>query len=278
MTEVAHEVIDLNSPEILTLLDDLSLWSAPFGIRLLDVIKYRKGIKALDIGCGLGFPLIELSMRLGVDSRVLGLDPWEAALGRVRQKFKSQGIMNAEVVAGVAEDMPFKNEFFDLIVSNNGINNVQNLERTLSECRRVSRRESQFAFTFNTNESFVEFYEIFRGILAEYGLREYNEKIDEHIYSKRKPLYEFKERLLRNGFNVVGVYEDTFKYRFADGTAALNHFFIRLAFLQSWREILPGAFRASVFAAIERKINDIALSSGGFSLSVPFLTLDCERV
>ena len=45
--------------------DELPLWSAPFGLKLLEVVALRPGIVALDIGCGTGFPVLELAQRLG---------------------------------------------------------------------------------------------------------------------------------------------------------------------------------------------------------------------
>lgn len=62
---MSHFYDDLNNPELISVIDELSFWSAPFGLKLLDVIRYKRNIKALDIACGLGFPLMELSMRLG---------------------------------------------------------------------------------------------------------------------------------------------------------------------------------------------------------------------
>jgi len=55
---------DLNNAETVSVVDELPLWSAPFGLRLLDKIKYKKNITAFDIGSGLGFPLLEVAMRL----------------------------------------------------------------------------------------------------------------------------------------------------------------------------------------------------------------------
>ena len=55
--------------------DEFPFWSAPFGTKLLDMINYRRGITALDIGFGTGFPLVELAMRLGPTCTVRGIDP-----------------------------------------------------------------------------------------------------------------------------------------------------------------------------------------------------------
>ncbi|MCW8961437.1 MAG: hypothetical protein OQK29_07725 [Ignavibacteriaceae bacterium] len=71
---------NLNDSEVVSVIDELPLWSAPFGLRLLDKINYRKNITALDIGSGLGFPLLEVAMRLGDSCKVYGIDPWEAAV------------------------------------------------------------------------------------------------------------------------------------------------------------------------------------------------------
>jgi hypothetical protein len=34
--------------------DELPLWSAPFGFKLLDFINYKPNISAIDLGCGTG--------------------------------------------------------------------------------------------------------------------------------------------------------------------------------------------------------------------------------
>jgi hypothetical protein len=44
-------------------IDELPLWSAHFGLKLLDSIKMKKNMNVLDIGSGLGFPAIEVAMR-----------------------------------------------------------------------------------------------------------------------------------------------------------------------------------------------------------------------
>jgi arsenite methyltransferase len=36
--------------EFVDFFDEVPLWSAPFGLKLLDKINYRKGISAIDIG------------------------------------------------------------------------------------------------------------------------------------------------------------------------------------------------------------------------------------
>jgi len=51
----------------------------------------------LDIGFGLGFPMIEIALRLGDSSRVYGIDPWEAAIERTKSKIKICNVNNIEI-------------------------------------------------------------------------------------------------------------------------------------------------------------------------------------
>jgi arsenite methyltransferase len=221
---------------------------------------------------------MELAMRLGPSSKVYGIDPSKSGRERANQKLKYADVHNVELIEGVAESMPFENNYFDLIVSNNGLNNVQDISQVLLECNRVSKMNSQFVFTFNTNRTFVEFYDAFRETFNECGLQQCEEKIDAHIYSKRKPLSEFKEILSASGFQMNKIHEDEFKYRFSDGTAMLNHFMMKLAFMGTWKELVPVQRQEEVFYRLEEKMNHVAEQGQGFSMRVPFITIDCEKI
>ena len=277
MTQYLRTQYNLNDPSCISIIDDLPFWSAPFGIKLLDKIRYKRNINVLDIGFGFGFPLTELAMRLGSSSKIYGIDPSKAAIERTRFKLRYAEIQNAELVEGVAEAMPFKDDYFDLIVSNNGLNNVQNLTKVLAECNRVSKISAQFVFTFNTDTTFKDFYDVFRDVLRERGLRDCEEKIDAHIYSKRRPISEFKELLNANDFLIRSIDEDEFTYHFSDGTSMLNHFFIKLAFMGAWKEIVPLHLQDEIFGRIEEKMNRMAEKNPGFEMRVPFITMDCDN-
>ena len=277
MTQYLQSQYNLNDPACVSIIDDLPFWSAPFGIKLLDVVRYKKNIRALDIGFGFGFPLMELAMRLGPSSKVYGIDPGKAGRERTRLKLKYTDVQNVELIEGVAETMPFENNFFDLIVSNNGLNNVQDLAKVLAECNRVSKMTTQLVFTFNTNRTFIELYDVFREVLREHGLQKCEEKIDAHIYSKRKPLSEFKDVLDAAGFLIRAIHEDEFTYRFSDGTSMFNHFSMKVSFMKAWKEIVPASLQDEIFRQIEDKMNRRAERNQGFAMRVPFVTMDCEK-
>ncbi len=268
---------NLNEEALVSVIDELPLWSAPFGLSLLNTIKLKKNIKALDVGFGLGFPLIEVAMRLGNTSKVYGIDPWVAAINRTKAKIEQYGVSNIELIEGIAENMPLKDGSIDLIISNNGINNVADLQQTLNECGRVAKTGAQFVVTVNQQESMIEFYDIYKKVLTENNLQEYVNEVDKQIYEKRKPLSELTERLQKSGFSVLSVKNDTFSYQFIDGKAMFNHFLISLAFLDSWTNIIPTENQKDIFEKIENQINKVVEQKGVFTLSVPYVTIDCIK-
>ena len=56
---------DWNSPDYVVVFDEVPLWSAMFGALLLERIELQPHMTVLDLGCGAGFPLLELAGRLG---------------------------------------------------------------------------------------------------------------------------------------------------------------------------------------------------------------------
>ncbi|MFA6599080.1 MAG: class I SAM-dependent methyltransferase, partial [Ignavibacteriaceae bacterium] len=156
--------LDVN--KLINVLDELPLWSAPFGLKLLDAIDYKPSIVVLDIGFGTGFPLTELAMRLGESSTIYGIDPWKEAIVRAKNKIDSYGITNITIIEGVAESIPLDNKSIDLIVSNNGINKGKNIHKVFSECSRVLKPGGQFVQTMNLDKSMFEFYSLLESILS----------------------------------------------------------------------------------------------------------------
>lgn len=265
-------------PEAVAAVDELPLWSAPFGLALLETVKLLPGSKVLDVGCGGGFPLLELASRLGPRGEVTGLDPWKPALDRVEAKAKLRGIPNVRLAEGRAESMPFADASFDLIVSNNGFNNVENAEAALSECARVASPRGQLVMTANLPGTFALFYELFEMLLEDRGFKASLEPLRAHIHAKRKPLEEWQGLVEEAGFRIRKVREETFTWSFLNGTALMQHWCIRLAFLPAWRKVLPEDQADEFLSFLEGRLNRLALERGGLHLEVPFFCLDAVRV
>jgi ubiquinone/menaquinone biosynthesis C-methylase UbiE len=278
MHEWLKSKYNLDNPELVSVIDDLPLWSAPFGLKLLETVKLKQNINALDIGSGSGFPIIELSQRLGNTCNVYGVDSWSTVVERARLKIKKWEITNLEIIKGSAESLSFDDKYFDLIISNNGINNVEDDEKTMKEINRVAKKGAQFVLTVNLPDTMIEFYDIFKKILKDYNKGKEIERLEEHIFSKRKPLAYTKDLLETNGFKIINIHEDKFYLNYSDGTAMMNHFIIKLSFIESWKSLLNSQDINPIFALIEKKLNDLAHKEGDLKLTIPWICIDCEKV
>jgi hypothetical protein len=66
--------------------------------------------------------------------------------------------------------------------------------------------------------------------------------------------------------------------RFADGSALLRHYFIRLGFLDGWRGVVTPETEREVFAALEDGLNRRAAERGELTLTVPLAYVEAEAV
>lgn len=278
MINYLKQKYNLNDPAIISAFDEMPLWSSYFGEVLLDTVVFKENAKVLDIGCGAGYPLLELAQRFGAGSEVIGIDPWKPATNRLKAKAITMGVNNIRIINGVAEHLPIGNNYFDLIVSNNGLNNCSDQMRVLSECYRTMKPGGQLVFTVNLPGSMKEFYSIFRATLKEQGLDDSIVKMEKHIKEKRKSLNEYLGQVRKNHFEVKRIIQESFYMRYLNGTAFLNHHFIKLAFLESWVKIVPSGKRNRIFYLLEEKLNNFAKSRGELRLTIPFICLDCRKV
>lgn len=277
MRSYLGQKFDSNDPILISIMDELPLWSAPFGLKLLEWVVMKPNMNVLDLGCGTGFPLIELANRLGPSCRLYGLDPWYAALQRAQLKYRRQDLSNVVLIQGEGEHLPFQDDFFHLIVSNNGINNVTDPETVLVECNRLSQPLAQLIVTVNLPATMNEFYRIFEATLHELAKHDEIAKMHLHIHEKRKPLQQTVRMINKAGFHIEKIYEDNFTLRFLNGSAMFKHFFIQLAFWDSWEKILSPDDRKPIFQILEHKFNKISSGNGALTLTIPYACIDCRK-
>jgi len=262
------EEVNYKTPEFGDLYDELPLWSAPFGLMLLEHVPMRPGMTILDVGAGTGFLSIELAQRCGADTVVIAVDPWEAAMKRLIRKLDHLGLRNVRTLVQDAATIDLPDASVDLIVSNLGINNFDNAEAVLRTCFRVARPGASLVLTTNLVGHMNEFYEAYRSVLVELGFAGQLPALDAHI-SRRATVTSVLTLLERAGFTFVEAVTDSFRERFVDGSALLRHHFIRLGFVPGWKSIAPEGSVEKTFAALEHRLNTIAAKHGELSLTIP---------
>lgn len=256
-------------------LDDLPFWSAPFGIKLLDCLLFKKNATVLDIGCGEGFPIIEIAARFGSTGLFLGIDPLERPLERFAFKKEQYGLPTVWAIRSVAETIPIASQTIDRIVSNNGLNNVADLDLCLAECRRIIRPDGQMVFAVNTQDTMKAFYDVLK-IAAGPDSEAVGSRIETQIREKRLTEDQWRSRLQQSGFRVGKILKDSFCLSFADAAAMMDYYLIRRFFLPGWQALVDDEKRAGVFSRVESELNKQAEASGRLNLSIPFLVFDCR--
>jgi ubiquinone/menaquinone biosynthesis C-methylase UbiE len=106
---------------------------------LLDAVGAKPDIKALDLCCGQG-NVAETLLRRGCE--VVGVDFSPAMLAFARGRAPNAAFIEAD-----AQDLPFDDAEFDVVVSNLGVCHVPDQPRALAQARRVLRPAGKFAMT-----------------------------------------------------------------------------------------------------------------------------------
>ena len=165
---------------------------------------------------------------------------------------------------------------FDLIVSNLGLNNFDDRVGALRECRRVARRGGALAITTNLRGHMQEFYAVFERVLQTASDVEALGRLRDHI-EHRATIPGVESLINANGFRVTRVVERMAEMRFASGTALFNHHFIKLGFLDGWKQVATTNQRAT-FEALRDELDRQAHALGELRLTIPMAYVEAVAV
>lgn len=277
MQDYLTKTLDWQTEPVANQYDELPLWSSPFGRLLLDHLPLRPYRQYLDIGCGTGFPLIEIAQRIGNGCKAYGLDPWQAAVNRAKQKIQVIGSRQIEVIEGDASDLPFKDNSFDLVTSNLGLNNFDNPLTVLKECVRVMDDGALFCMTSNLNGTFQEFYEIYESALKALGLySQYKAEFTSHV-NHRGTMDSMQKLLNEAGLSIIRQIQSSYTMRFLNGSSFLNHSVTIVGFIQPWRDMFSDGDKELFFTELEKRLNEYSKREGELKLTVPMVYFECRK-
>ncbi len=131
--------------------------------------------------------------------------------------------------------------------------------------------------TTNLNGHWREFYNIFYSTLQQLGKDDLIvslKKDEEHRGTIESVLKMFSD----NGFKVCRHFEESFEMKFLDGSAFLNHYFVKLGWLTTWISIFPKEKLKEIFLTLEQNLNYYSEKNGGLTLTVPMAFMEGEKI
>jgi len=88
----------------------------------------------LDVGCGTGYLLRRLGRQYPDAEKLAGID---AAASMIQAAGEGADDARLSFLVGVAEELPYPDESFDLVVSTTSFDHWSDQQKGLTECRRV---------------------------------------------------------------------------------------------------------------------------------------------
>jgi ubiquinone/menaquinone biosynthesis C-methylase UbiE len=91
----------------------------------------------LDVGCGTGYLLRQLAVRVPAAAELAGIDAAPAMIETAREMAPAARGGRLRFTEGVAEQLPYPGETFDLVVSTTSFDHWADQQAGLTECARV---------------------------------------------------------------------------------------------------------------------------------------------
>lgn len=108
--------------------------------------------KILDLGCGATCPsiLFKKGEKFGVDPLVTGF----------LQKDKEKLAGKIRLFPGTGEQIPFENDFFNVVLCRNALDHMDNIQKVMQEIKRVTKIEGIVIISIYTYTVFIAFLKI----------------------------------------------------------------------------------------------------------------------
>jgi len=278
MTNYLNTSYNWKTHEIAFNYDDLPIWSSVPGNLLLENIEYQTNKTILDIGCGTGFPLIQIAQRFGNTCDIIGIDIWKNALDKAQQKLKIRGIKNVSLLYDDVSNSLLKDNSVDIITSNLGINNFKQPSKVIKECHRILNKDGIIYLTSNLKGTFSEFYNIFKTTAIALNNTNLLKNLNSHINS-RQSSNSIDTIFKSNGFKVIDTKEINYYMRYTNGSAFFNDYFIIMSFLPAWKDLITDSNDLIlVFEKLEENLNKLSKIDKGLNLSIPIVLKKIKKL
>lgn len=180
-------------------------------VNIVKLFKKHNVLKILDLGCGTGRHITYLAKK---NFDVYGIDIAEEGIEITKKWLKKEGLEANLKVGSIYKRLPYKNSFFDAIISTNTIHHekIKNIRKAIREIERVLKPKGLIFITVRKRK-FKKFYPKFT-IIEKYEKQKSKYKVIEPrtyipMEGGEKGLihYLFNKKLIKKEFKNFKIYD-----------------------------------------------------------------------
>ena len=160
----------------------LPIWSRRFGKLLLRDLALPPKAMVLDVGCGTGYPALEILSKMDAEGRIIAIDPSSPMLDEARNK---AGRLAGKRIFFRSEaatpKLVFADDVYDLVLCNAGLDEFEDPEGAIREFARVAKTGGRVAVTLPLAGTYSEFFDLYREVLAKLDRPDAIDRLDAHV-------------------------------------------------------------------------------------------------
>ena len=111
-------------------------------LSIMNSLDIEIGQNVIDIGCGGGHLVQEISLGVGKRGKSIGVDPSKDQLEAANNRCK--GLKNIELICCTADKINIENNFCDRVTSTQTLEYIKDIDSSLNELKRISKTNSKF--------------------------------------------------------------------------------------------------------------------------------------
>ncbi len=221
-------------------------------VSFINWARVSPGLRVLELGCADGVLAFDggLAERIGKRGLLIGIDPSSAMIARAERRLHTQPFEWVHFHKARAEEMPFLDASFDLVVGI-GVWHFLQVEEALREIFRVLKPGGTFASFHPTVTSFAEapfFKEWFSPLLQ---LANARQEADPLNYL---PVYEQVLQALEHaGFTSIQADRRLLENRFVEANLVIDHLILGVGWFQEELSLLPWRAREEMIERLRKR-------------------------
>jgi ubiquinone/menaquinone biosynthesis C-methylase UbiE len=246
----------------------LPIWSQKFGKLMLRHLALPAKAMVLDVGCGTGYPALDILKRMDDQGRLIAIDASSPMLDEARAK---AGPLSGKRIFFRSENalpkLSFADDVYDLVVCNAALQDFEDPEPAVRDFSRVTKPGGRVIVTLPLAGTFEEFFDIFREVLIKQDRGDAIDRLD--AYLTRFPALEQAEGWFEDaGLTDVQSEFETFRLLFKSSREFFFAPIIEYGPLIDWKAIAgKGKQMQDVFWEAKTAI-DSYFSGGSFAVTV----------